>query len=80
MKNYYEQLIGATITRYEEVEDEYTLDHFPCYDMTLKDGTKIRVEVSCDEEGNGGGFLFIGPETSSKYITENIDAQDNGIG
>ena len=64
MKDYYEQLVGATITGYKEVEDEHALDPFPCYDMTLKDGTKIRVEVSRDEEGNGGGFLFIGPETS----------------
>tara|TARA_Y100000296_G_C5069850_1_gene204318 strand:+ start:535 stop:750 length:216 start_codon:yes stop_codon:yes gene_type:complete len=69
MKNYYEQLVGATITGYEEVEDEYTLDSFPSFSMTHNDGTKIKVEVSRDEEGNGGGFLF---------IMEDKNAHDNG--
>ena len=63
MKTYYEQLVGATITGYKEVEDEHALDPFPSYTMTTKDGTKLRVEVSRDEEGNGGGFLFIMNET-----------------
>ena len=71
MKNYYEQLIGATVTGYEEVEDEHAFNPFPSFSMTHKNGTKIKVEVSCDEEGNGGGFLF---------IMEDKDAQDNGIG
>ena len=61
MKDYYEQLIGATITHYEEVKDEHALDPFPVFLMKLKDGTKVQVDVSRDEEGNGGGFLFIAP-------------------
>ena len=56
---YYEQLVGATITRFDLVEDEYALDPFPVYLMKLQDGTMVQVDVSCDEEGNGGGFLFI---------------------
>jgi hypothetical protein len=63
-QTYYEQLVGATITKYENIEDEHALDPFPCFHMTLKGGAKIKVEVSRDEEGNGGGFLFIGPETT----------------
>ena len=57
--HYYEQLIGATITGFELIEDEYALNPFPCYYMTMEDGTKLKVEVSRDEEGNGGGMLFI---------------------
>ena len=59
MKEYYEQLIGATITGYKEEKDEYALDPFPTFTMTLKGGAKVKVDVSRDEEGNGGGFLFI---------------------
>ena len=61
MKDYYEQLIGATITHYEEVDEEHILDPFPVFLMKLKDGTEVQVDVSRDEEGNGGGFLFIAP-------------------
>ena len=61
MKYYYEQLIGATILHYEEVTDEHALDPFPVFLMKLEDGTKVQVDVSRDEEGNGGGFLFIAP-------------------
>ena len=61
---YYEQLVGATITRFDLVEDEYALDPFPVYLMKLQDGTKVQVDVSRDEEGNGGGFLFIAPALS----------------
>ena len=60
-KGYYEQLVGATITGYEEIDDEgvMALDPFPSFTMTTKEGAKLRVEVSRDPEGNGGGFLFI---------------------
>ena len=61
MKEYYEQLVGATITHYEEVKDDHADDPFPVFLMKLEDGTKVQVDVSRDEEGNGGGFLFIAP-------------------
>ena len=61
MQKYYRQLVGATITGYKEIDDGgvMALDPFPSYTMTLKSGVEVRVEVSRDEEGNGGGFLFI---------------------
>jgi len=62
MNEYYKQLVGATITGFALVEDEYALDPFPVYLMKLQDGTKVQVDVSRDEEGNGGGFLFIQEE------------------
>lgn len=61
MGQYYEQLIGATVTHFELVEDEHALDPFPVFLMTLDNGSKVQVDVSRDEEGNGGGFLFIAP-------------------
>jgi len=49
--DYFSQLKGFTIVDYES-------GTFPTFIM--KKGTStIRVEVSQDEEGNGGGFLFI---------------------
>ena len=66
MKEYYEQLIGATITGYTLVEDEHALDPFPSFTMTTRGGAEIRVEVSRDEEGNGGGFLFIMEDKDEK--------------
>ena len=56
---YYKQLDGATIDCYAGMyEDEPLGVSFPQFRVTLADGTKILLEVSSDEEGNGGGFLF----------------------
>ena len=66
MGQYYEQLIGAKIIQFELVEDEYALDPFPVYIVKLEDGTHMQVDVSRDEEGNGGGFLFITPSESDE--------------
>ena len=59
-KKYYGQLKGFKIESFEMVDsgDEYIKD-FPCFILS-KGKQKIRIEVSQDEEGNGGGFLFIG--------------------
>ena len=55
---YYTQLMGATITGFELVKDEYEAYIFwPTFTMT-KDGETFTIEVSQDEEGNGAGFLF----------------------
>lgn len=60
MDPYYEQLIGYTIVAFEEVEDSY--DGYPWPKFTLKKGDEVLTfEVSQDPEGNGPGFLFIGP-------------------
>jgi hypothetical protein len=50
---YYVQLEGATIHSYVGMNEE-----FPTFDVKLKNGQIVRLEVSRDPEGNGGGFLF----------------------
>jgi hypothetical protein len=63
-KNYYGQLVGYTITSFQ-LEDDSEIDEgfdyqFPTF--TLSKGLtepRIKISVSQDEEGNGGGFLFI---------------------
>ena len=62
MNEYFSQLVGATIDSYSSNDEDPTLVPFPTFVMTLKNGEKVRVEVSRDPEGNGGGFLFIGDE------------------
>lgn len=56
---YYKQLEGATIDKVELVQDEYdSYIDWPTLHVTLSDGSKMKLEVSQDEEGNGAGFLF----------------------
>ena len=59
-RRYYQQLLGATIITYEGfTRDEYTDgDGFPMFKVRFKDGTYGLIEISRDEEGNGGGFIF----------------------
>ena len=61
MQKYYQQLVGATITRFDFNDEGDGLDPFPCYTVQDKDGNILKIEISRDEEGNGGGFLFIAP-------------------
>ena len=59
MNKYYKQLEGATITKFVGLtEEEHCLEPFPVFHATLKDGTKMKLEISRDPEGNGGGFIF----------------------
>ena len=53
-KNYYSQLEGATITKFEGLAD----GEFPAFTVTLKSGRVAVIEISQDPEGNGGGFIF----------------------
>lgn len=58
-KGYYSQLEGATILKFlGTVEDEFGGRGFPQFLVRLANGEETTVEVSQDEEGNGGGFLF----------------------
>jgi hypothetical protein len=60
-KEYYSQLEGATIVKFLGMKEEaMTHGAFPQFTLKLKSGEKVKVEVSKDQEGNGGGFLFIG--------------------
>ena len=59
MANYYAQLVGFTVTGFEFEEDEFGGAPFPVYIMSHPDGAEVRVTVSRDSEGNGGGYLFM---------------------
>tara|TARA_R110001583_G_scaffold58169_1_gene173639 strand:+ start:561 stop:770 length:210 start_codon:yes stop_codon:yes gene_type:complete len=58
-KKYFGQLKGYTITDFK-LKKEYDII-FPVFTMK-KAGKTIEVSVSQDEEGNGGGHLFIEEE------------------
>jgi hypothetical protein len=48
------------VTGVEFEEDEFDKSTvFPILLMMHPDGTKVRVVVSCDDEGNDAGFLFV---------------------
>lgn len=63
-RRYYSQLVGATIIEFvgmglsQEDRDVGIHSAFPCFKVKFKDGTYGLIEISQDEEGNGGGFLF----------------------
>ena len=58
-KKYYNQLRGYTVIDFNLESDSYDDDIiFPTFTMK-KAGKTIKVSVSQDEEGNGGGHLFI---------------------
>ena len=59
---YYGQLKGFTVTKVSiKEENEYGWpQYWPVIEMMHpKTGNKVTIEVSCDEEGNEPGFLFI---------------------
>jgi hypothetical protein len=57
---YYKQLEGATILHYRGMQqDEHDLAPFPVFLVKFADGSIGNVAASMDEEGNGGGFIFI---------------------
>ena len=61
-KDYYGQLVGYKIKEFK-IEDDSEIDEgfdsqFPVF--VLSNGKEeLKISVSQDEEGNGGGFLFI---------------------
>lgn len=59
-KDYYSQLNGATIVKFLGMhKSEFDFGSgFPQFKVKLKSGEEIMIEVSQDQEGNGGGFLF----------------------
>jgi hypothetical protein len=55
---YYGDLVGATILSYDGMtEDEYGGYPFPTFTVRFKDGQKGQIQISQDEECNGGGFI-----------------------
>ena len=59
---YYGSLVGATINRVTIGKPDDEGYSWPWLDVTLEDGTKLELELSQDEEGNGPGFIFGLPE------------------
>ena len=57
MKAYLSELDGATIIGTDAQRDEFG-DLWPVLYIDLADGEEIMVEISADQEGNGGGFIF----------------------
>ena len=56
---YYGQLKGFAISDVDFAYCKDTESYFPTFIMKKKGYETFKVEVSRDEEGNGGGFLFI---------------------
>ena len=56
---YYGQLKGFAISDVDFAYCKDTESYFPTFIMKKKGYETIKVEVSRDEEGNGGGSLFI---------------------
>ena len=67
-KNYYGSLVGATITKATVSKADDEGNSWPTFNVTLKDGTKLELELSQDEEGNGPGFMFGLPTPNSKEV------------
>ena len=65
MQKYYAQLVGCKIVDFKFEQDEYAYAGdapFPVFTLQLGDGVgsqRVKMSLSMDEEGNGGGFAFI---------------------
>lgn len=58
-QKYYSYLEGATILKFNGMNsDEFDLSPFPSFSVKFADGSIGDIEISQDEEGNGGGFIF----------------------
>ena len=62
---YYTHLVGAKIIGFAFEKDDEMLDPFPTF--TLEHGGQVvKLSLSRDAEGNGGGFGFIEPVDGGK--------------
>lgn len=60
MKKYYGQLVGAKIVGFHFEEDEFGGDDFPVYTLDYPElNARVKMTLSMDAEGNGGGFAFL---------------------
>ena len=86
MNDYYAQLVGYRIEEFLGVVEEEAFpsgDGFPTFILRKKGASPLKVELSRDPEGNGGGFAFIdeyqSPENhwmEKRYVTGKKN--DNG--
>ena len=58
-EKYYSLLIDFVVTGFEFETDEFDGSVFPVLRMMHPDGSRVRVVVSSDEEGNSGGHLIV---------------------
>lgn len=58
VRDYYRQLKGWRISDVEFREDDYG-DAYPVLTLKKRNFRDLKVEVLCDEEGNGAGFLSL---------------------
>lgn len=56
--DHYKQLEGFTIIKFLGMSEDKDIDAFPQFLIT-NGKEELKIEVSRDPEGNGGGFLFI---------------------
>jgi len=57
---YYGQLEGVRIVKFLGMKsEEYCFNPFPTFLVEYPDGERLTIQVSQDEEGNGGGFLLL---------------------
>lgn len=57
---YYKLLEGAKILKFVGMQqEEYDLQPFPVFLVRYNDVTHGYISISMDEEGNGGGFIFM---------------------
>lgn len=60
LQQYFSQLVGFEIIGFHFENDEYALEPFPVF--TVGNGKEtLKLTLSMDTEGNGGGFAFIEP-------------------
>ncbi len=55
---YYRRLEGATILLFYRGSANNDEGSFPKFAVKLRDGEMLDIEISADEEGNHGGFIF----------------------
>lgn len=57
--SYYGSLEGAKVLKFVGmVDDEFGGSPFPVFQVQFANGEVGQIEISRDEEGNGGGFIF----------------------
>jgi hypothetical protein len=56
---YYGDLVGAKVLSFDGMQDDdLGGDGFPTFTVLFKSGEKGKIQISCDPEGNRGGFIF----------------------
>jgi hypothetical protein len=57
-------------------EDEYGNSPFPKFQLKYPSGEVLTMQISQDEEGNGGGFIFLPYEP----VMDDFDAEKAELG